>query len=161
MAKEYPKMGATVTFARCDDKGVVTTGYGIVQAIFIDPMKKICVQVKQPQGAYNVDLGMVNYSSEELEAYKKVCAEVAEMTETGNAEVRALVDKLNSSIEEKHKSLFPDCLCDIDAIMQEQEAKFLGDKAAGKAVEAHDKEIVEKCLADDGQEAVESDEKSE
>jgi len=95
----YPMLNEAVTYARADEKGEVHTGSGKVQAIFIgNPDKKLLVQVKDGDSAWNVDLAMVNYTPEKLEEYRAAVSEVQALTDEGNEIVRKTIDEFNAKV---------------------------------------------------------------
>ena len=99
--KNYPTIGQLVTYARADEKGEVHTGSGKVQAIFVGmPDRRLMVQVKEGDAAWNVDFAMIDHTPEELESYRAAVSQVQAITEEGNEKVRAIVAEYNAKVQD-------------------------------------------------------------
>lgn len=114
MTKEYPKIGQSVAYARADEKGQVHQGKGKVSAIFVGVDKRLMVQVRDGENAWNVDLAMIDPSPDQVDRYSAAIVEVQRLTDEGNAKVKATVDAFNADVEAVYKSVLGDFV-DMDA----------------------------------------------
>lgn len=113
MKKEnYPAMGAKVSFIRVTDEQKVLEGKGHIQAIFLDPNKRIMAQVREEAisndvdaKVWNIDLKCVEPSTETKKAYVELVKEIKDITEKGNTEAQKVVASFNEEIEEKYSAL--------------------------------------------------------
>ena len=105
MTSDYPQIGETVSFLRADEQGAVTAGNGIVQAIHLDPRKRIMVLVKEGDEAHNVDIMTINWTEDTREDYEKCLVVVAELTSEGNELVRKTVDAYNVRVKDTYNGV--------------------------------------------------------
>ena len=96
---EYPQIGTSVSYLRADDDGQVHQGNGIVQAVFLDPNKRIQAQVRDGEEAWNVDLFCINPNDDTRKAYAKLIKEVQGLTDEGNKLVQKTVSEYNDKVK--------------------------------------------------------------
>lgn len=95
----YPTIGSQATYIRSNEKGEVFTGAGVVQAIFIDPRRRLMVQIKDGENAYNVDFATINKDKDFEKEYKAAIKEVAKITKEGNELVQKTVSSYNAEVD--------------------------------------------------------------
>lgn len=99
---EYPMLGTKVKYLRADEKGKIFDGEGNVCAIYLDPNKRVMVQVKDGDNAYNVDFFGLNPTADTRKAYEKVIKEVTKITESGNKLVEKTVSEHNDKVSDAY-----------------------------------------------------------
>lgn len=101
--KEYPELGAKVKYLRADENGKMFEGKGNVQAIFLDPNKRVMVQVLDRSAdqdqVFNVDLMGIDYTGKTKVAYKKLIEAVQAKTQEGNEKAREIVKQYNDEVD--------------------------------------------------------------
>lgn len=103
---KYPRLGEKVTYLKADEKGEVTNGEGIVQAVFLDPNRRVMVQVKDGEHAFNVDIFGINWTQATFNAYVDIIKNVVTVTEEGNELVKKTVSEYNEKVEALYNDAF-------------------------------------------------------
>ena len=109
---EYPALGAKVKYIRTTDEGKILDGVGHVQAIFLDPNKRIMAQVKDipiakdvERQVYNIDFYGINPNDQVKKEYGKLIKDIQATTLEGNKLAKEVVDQYNEKVEQQYSSL--------------------------------------------------------
>ena len=103
--KNYPEIGKGAKYIRADEDGNIAKGFGIVQAIFLDPNKRLMVQIKDGENAWNVDFYGINYTDEVAQGYADLIERVQKITEEGNNLVKETVERYNDAVAEAYTTV--------------------------------------------------------
>ena len=103
----YPELGTKARYMRATPEGEIIEGVGIVKAIFLDPRKRLMVQVVDIDTAasWNVDFIGINYADDMHEKYARVIEGVTDITLEGNKLVQETVKGYNEQVEELYTSV--------------------------------------------------------
>lgn len=114
MPKNYPKIGETIKFVRHDvERDEIVQGEGVVQAIVLDPDKRVVVHVRAEQGEvdgdeaqtldgfvyYTIEFACINPNEKMVEAFTKMVRDVKLMSEQANEKIQAIVEEDNAKID--------------------------------------------------------------
>lgn len=80
-------------------------GEGVVTALFLNPDKRLMVQVKDGEKLVNVEAAMINASEETQNDYRAMVEAVDALSKEGNEALRKVADSYNAQVQEAFNSV--------------------------------------------------------
>lgn len=109
-SESYPKIGSKQSYVRlCTKSKSAMTGEGHVKNIFLDPDKRLNVQlevmVADEPHVYNIDVNCLNPTADFIMLFEAAIKKVDELTIEGNEKVQAVVKDYEQLIKDTYSGI--------------------------------------------------------